>query len=123
MSSRTLFPLVIPIEKRFGTCTWFVIPKKERTANSLRCKFQELAKKNPTGDQNCPPHVHSAKCIYQLIVKANDGSDGESGEDNVLPPNDDDDNNDSVGDDDEDDRGDAKDDEADDGGLVEPINL
>jgi hypothetical protein len=36
-------------------------PKKERTAKSLRQKFQELArKKMPTGDPNCPPHICSA---------------------------------------------------------------
>jgi hypothetical protein len=100
-------------------------PKKEQTAKLLRCKFQELAKKNPTGDPNCPPHVCSAKRIYQLVVKAKDGLDGESGDDDVLPPNGDNANNDDVGDNDEDDKGDDEDDKADDsnGGLVETLNL
>ncbi len=82
-------------------------------------------KKIPAGDPNCPPHIRSAKRIYQLIVKATDGSDGESGDDDVLPLNGDDEDNDDVGNDDEDDKGDDKDDEADDsnGGLVEPVNL
>jgi hypothetical protein len=101
-------------------------PKKERTAKSLRCKFQELAKqKIPTGNPNCLPHVRSAKRIYQLIVKATDGLDGESGDDDVLPPNGDDEDDDDVDDDDKDDKGDDEDDEADNsnGGLVEPVNL
>jgi hypothetical protein len=93
-------------------------PKKERTAESLRRKFQELAKNNPTGDPNCPPHVCHAKRIYQLIIKATDGSDGESGDDDDV--GDDDDN---VGDNDKEDEGDLEDDEADDGGLGEPVNL
>ncbi len=62
-------------------------PKKERTAKLLWHKFQELAKKKqPTGDPNCPPHICSAKCIYHLIVKARDGLDGDSGDDNDPPP-------------------------------------
>jgi hypothetical protein len=82
--------------------------KKERTPKSLRRKFQDLAKsKAPTGDPNCPPHIHSAKRIYRLIVKATDGSDGESGgDDNDFPPNGNDnkDDNEYKGDDyDEDD--------------------
>ena len=37
-------------------------PTKERTSESLKRKFQELArKKNPTGDPNCPPYVRAAK--------------------------------------------------------------
>ena len=39
------------------------------------------------------------------------------------PPNNDDDNDDRIGDDNKDNEGDAKDDKADDGGLVEPVNL
>ena len=78
-------------------------PKKERTPESLRRKFQDLAKsKAPTGDPNCPPHIHSAKRIYRLIVKATDGSDGEScGGDDDFPPNVDDneDDNEFEGDD------------------------
>ena len=63
-------------------------PKKERTPKLLRRKFRDLAKsKVPTGDPNCPPHIHAAKCIYPLIVKVTDGSDGESGGgDDDFPP-------------------------------------
>ncbi len=47
--------------ERHNTC----YPNKERTVESLKCKFQELAKKNmPTGDPNCPPHIKYAKCIF-----------------------------------------------------------
>jgi hypothetical protein len=61
-------------------------PKKEQTAKLLRHKFQELKKKQSIGDPNCPPHIRSAKCIYPLIVKATDGSDGDFGDDNDPPP-------------------------------------
>ena len=72
-------------------------PKKEPTPELLRRKFQDLAKsKVPTGDPNCLPHIHSAKCIYHLIVKATDGLDGVSGGgDDDSPPNVDDENNDN----------------------------
>jgi hypothetical protein len=53
-----------------------------------------------------------------LIIKANDGLDGESGDDNDV--GDDDDN---IGDEDKEDEGDAEDDKADGGGLGEPVNL
>ena len=54
-------------------------PQKDRTAESLRRKFQTLVKKKmKTGDPNCPPHIRSAKRIYRKIVEATDGSDGES---------------------------------------------
>jgi len=54
-------------------------PTKERTSESLKCKFQELArKKNPTGDPNCPPYVRDAKQIFYKIVQATDGSTGGS---------------------------------------------
>ncbi len=93
-------------------------PKKVQTAESLRRKFQELAKENQTGDPNCPPHVRHAKRMFQLIIKAIDGLDGESGDDDNVS-----DNDNNVGDDDKEDKGDAKDDEADDGGLGELVNL
>ncbi len=69
--------------------------------------------------------VCSAKRIYQLVVKATDGSDGQSGDDDVLPPSNDNDDDDDVDNDNEDDGKDDKDDEADDnnGGRVEPVNL
>jgi len=54
-------------------------PTKEPTSESLKRKFQELArKKNPTGDPNCPPYVRDAKRIFHMIVQATDGSTGGS---------------------------------------------
>ena len=79
-------------------------PQKDRTAESLRRKFQTLVKKKmKTGDPNCPPHIRSAKRIYRKIVEATDGSDGES-------------NKEKEEDDDEDDKDDSDDEDADDGG-------
>jgi hypothetical protein len=52
---------------------------KERTPESLKRKFQELARKKiPTGDPECPPHVRKAKHIYHKIILATDGSTGGS---------------------------------------------
>jgi hypothetical protein len=54
-------------------------PKKERTVESLKRKFQGLARhKIPTGDPECPPHIRNAKRIYRKIVLATDGSTGGS---------------------------------------------
>ncbi len=77
-------------------------------------------KKQPTGDPNCPPHICSAKRIYHLIVKATDGLDGDSGDDNDPPPNNNeyDNDNDKDEEDNEDDEDNNKN-----GGLVEPVNL
>ena len=70
-------------------------PQKERTAESLRRKYQTLVKKKmKTGDPNCPPHIRYAKRIYRKIIAATDGSDGESNKDE-------DDDNDEDDDDDE----------------------
>ena len=97
-------------------------------------------KKMPTGDPDCPPHIHLAKRIYRMIVKATDGSDGMSGDtddaclvsdeaSNINDDNDDDDkddndnnNNDHQDNDDEDSVGDEEEDE-DNGGLLVPIDL
>jgi len=52
---------------------------KERTPESLKRKFQELARKKiPTGDPECPPYVRKAKHIYHKIILATDGSTGGS---------------------------------------------
>ena len=52
---------------------------KERTPESLKRKFQELARKKiPTGDPQCPPYVRKAKHIYHKIILATDGSTGNS---------------------------------------------
>jgi len=54
-------------------------PTKGRTSESLKRKFQQLARtKIPTGDPNCPPYVRDAKRIYYKIVQATDGSTGGS---------------------------------------------
>ena len=43
-------------------------PKKERTVESLKQKFQGLARhKIPTGDPECPPHIRNAKRIYRRL--------------------------------------------------------
>ena len=42
----------------------------------MRYKFLEMAL--PTGDPNCPPHIHSSKRIYRKTIQATDGSNGES---------------------------------------------
>ncbi len=40
-------------------------PNQDHTVESLKHKFQELAKKKmPTGDPKCPPHVVFAKHIF-----------------------------------------------------------
>jgi hypothetical protein len=57
----------------------FCYPTKDRTAKSLKRKFQELAcTKISTGDPNMPPHICKAKHIYYRIVQATDGSTGGS---------------------------------------------
>jgi hypothetical protein len=60
-------------------------PGWDQTAESLRCKFQQLAcKKMPTDDPNCLPYIHSAKHIYRKIVRATDGLDGGSKDEEEL---------------------------------------
>ena len=54
-------------------------PGLNKTSNSLKCKFQELAwAKIKTGDPNMPPHICVAKRAYYAIVKKTDGG-GEEG--------------------------------------------
>ncbi len=39
-------------------------PREQRTAELLRCKFQEISRRTgPTGDPTCPPYVIKAKQI------------------------------------------------------------
>ena len=53
-----------------------------RTAESLKRKFQEMARtKIPTGDPECPGHICIAKWAYYAIVKATDGSTGGGSDD------------------------------------------
>ncbi len=53
--------------------------EKERTVESLKRKFSEVARmKIPTGDPTCPPHIRRAKRISRKIVQATDGSTGNS---------------------------------------------
>ena len=52
-------------------------PGLNRTSDSLKRKFQEMARtKIPTGDPNCPNHIRIAKRAYYKLVKASDGSTG-----------------------------------------------
>ncbi len=77
-------------------------PNQDRTAESLKRIFQELAnKKVPTGNPNCPPHIIFAKRIYRKIVEATDGSTGGSDLEGDLE----DDNNDKDIDGDKEDDG------------------
>ena len=61
---------------------YFHFPDRNRTAESLKHKFQEMARaKIPTGDPECPRHIRIAKWAYYWIVKATDGSTGEGSDD------------------------------------------
>jgi hypothetical protein len=52
-------------------------PEQNRTTDSLRRKFQWMAKlKMPTGDPNMPRHIRVAKRAYYAIIKESDGSTG-----------------------------------------------
>ena len=52
-------------------------PEQNRTTDSLRRKFQWMAKlKMPTGDSNMPRHIRVAKRAYYAIIKESDGSTG-----------------------------------------------
>ena len=52
-------------------------PDLNRTSDSLKRKFQEMARtKIPTGDPNCPRHIRVAKRAYYKLIKATDGSTG-----------------------------------------------
>jgi hypothetical protein len=52
-------------------------PGLNRTSDSLKRKFQEMARtKIPTGDPNCPNHIRLAKRAYYKLIKASDGSTG-----------------------------------------------
>ncbi len=60
-------------------------PKQQRTLESLKRKFQELARaKIKTGDPNMPPHIRVAKRAYYAIVKKTDGSTGGGSEDSIF---------------------------------------
>ena len=102
-------------------------PTKGRTSESLKRKFQQLARKKiPTGDPNCPPYVRDAKRIYYKIVQATDGSTGgsevdedfgETGETEAER------NDDEPGDEDDDIDFSHNDDDDDDIGLLNPAAL
>jgi hypothetical protein len=52
-------------------------PEQQRTLESLKRKFQELARaKIKTGDPNMPPHIRVPKWVYNAIVKKTNGSTG-----------------------------------------------
>jgi hypothetical protein len=54
------------VQNQHNTCC----PKQQRTLESLKCKFQELARaKIKTGNPNMPPHIRVAKQAYYAIVK------------------------------------------------------
>ena len=48
-----------------------IFPGRNRTAKSLKCKFQEMARaKIPTGESECPRHIHIANRAYYSIVNS-----------------------------------------------------
>ena len=52
-------------------------PREQRTAESLRRKFQEISRRTgPTGDPTCPPYVIKAKAIDRQLVPMIDTSSG-----------------------------------------------
>jgi hypothetical protein len=60
-------------------------PKQEQTLESLKCKFQELARaKVKTGNPNMPPHICVAKRAHYAIVKKADGSTGGGSQDSIF---------------------------------------
>jgi hypothetical protein len=78
MPLRTLFqrPIVIDWENILEIHD-ANFPGLNRTSDSLKRKFQEMARtKIPTGDPNCPHHIRIAKRAYYKLIKASDGSTG-----------------------------------------------
>ncbi len=60
-------------------------PQQDRTAKSLKRKFQEMGRaKIKTGDPNMPPHICGAKWAYFAIVKKTDGSTGGGSDDSFF---------------------------------------
>ena len=54
-------------------------PREQRTAESLRRKFQEISRRTgPTGDPTCPPYVIKAKAINRQLAQMIDASSGGS---------------------------------------------
>ena len=63
-------------------------PGHGRTRKTLQRKFASLYNhKKPTGDPSYPPHVKSAKRIWDLIKLEMDVSDGEGGGDTAADDN------------------------------------
>ncbi len=86
---------IVPIGNPEWECVWerhnSCYPNKDWTVESLKRKFQELAKKKvSTGDPYCPPHIIYAKHFYRKIVEATDGSTGGSNLKGNLEDDDDD---------------------------------
>ena len=72
---------IIPMSNTDWDTVWEAhnesFPGLNRTSDSLKRKFQEMARtKIPTGDPNCPHHIRIAKRAYYKLVKATDGSTG-----------------------------------------------
>ena len=66
---------------------------QQRTLESLKRKFQELARaKIKTGDPNMPPHICVTKRAYYAIVKKTDGSTGGGSHDSIFGIRSDDEN-------------------------------
>ena len=77
---------IVPISSTEWERVWnqhiSFFPDRNRTAESLKRKFQEMARvKIPTGDPECPRHIRIAKRAYYAIVKATNGSTGGGSDD------------------------------------------
>jgi hypothetical protein len=60
-------------------------PQQDWTMESLKRKFQEIARaKIKTGNPNMPPHICGAKRAYYAIVKKTDGSTGGGSDDSFF---------------------------------------
>jgi len=119
-----VIPIGNPDWERIGQEHSARYPTKERTSESLKRKFQELArKKNPTGDPNCPPYIRDAKRIFHKIVQATDGSTGGSDVDEDFGEETGAERNDGKAGDEDDDIDFSNNDEDDDIGLPNPAAL
>jgi hypothetical protein len=80
---------LVPISNTEWEWVWdrhmALYPKQDWTMESLKCKFQEMARsKIKTGDPNMPPHIPGAKRAYYAIVKKTDGSTGRGSYDSFF---------------------------------------
>ncbi len=85
---------LVPISNTEWEWVWdrhiALYPQQDRTVESLKCKFQEMARaKIKTGNPNMPPHICGAKRADHVIVKKTDGSTGGGSDDSFFKARDD----------------------------------